>query len=104
LAGGQQQRVAITLALINRPSLLFADEPTGNLDSRTSVDVLRTFQQLNEEDGLTIILVTHDANVATFARRVIHIRDGTISNGSFAGEDGTKIVPIPESLENGACI
>ena len=81
LSGGQQQRVAIARALVNHPPLLFADEPTGNLDSRTSVDVLRIFQQLNEDDGLTIILVTHDANVARFARRVIHIRDGAISNG-----------------------
>ena len=85
LSGGQQQRVAIARALVNHPALLFADEPTGNLDSRTSVDVLRIFQQLNEEDGLTIVLVTHDANVAKFARRVIHIRDGTIWNGQGAG-------------------
>ncbi len=83
LSGGQQQRVAIARALVNHPPLLFADEPTGNLDSRTSVEVLETFQELNQVDGITIILVTHDANVARYARRVIHIRDGAISDGAF---------------------
>jgi ABC-type lipoprotein export system ATPase subunit len=104
LSGGQQQRVAIARALVNCPPLLFADEPTGNLDSRTSVDVLRTFQRLNEDDGLTIILVTHDANVAKFARRVIHIRDGAISNGSPCGEDETQMAPMSQCVEDGACI
>jgi ABC-type lipoprotein export system ATPase subunit len=73
--------VAIARALVNRAQLLLADEPTGNLDSRTSEEVLRMFRQLNEEEGITIILVTHDANVAAHAERVIRIHDGRILNG-----------------------
>jgi ABC-type lipoprotein export system ATPase subunit len=88
LSGGQQQRVAIARALINRPSLLLADEPTGNLDSRTSEDVLRVFMELNREDGITLLLVTHDAEVARHARRVIHIRDGLIVDDAVSAEPG----------------
>jgi ABC-type lipoprotein export system ATPase subunit len=88
LSGGQQQRVAIARALVNNPPLLFADEPTGNLDSHTSEEVLAMFQELNRRDGITIILVTHDANVAGYARRAIHIHDGVIVDGSFGGAVG----------------
>jgi len=83
LSGGQQQRVAIARALINNPPLLFADEPTGNLDSKTSKEILRMFQRLCDEDGITVVLVTHDAGVADYARRTIRIRDGLIENGAF---------------------
>ncbi|PIU52747.1 MAG: macrolide ABC transporter ATP-binding protein [Deltaproteobacteria bacterium CG07_land_8_20_14_0_80_60_11] len=78
LSGGQQQRVAIARALINNPSILFADEPTGNLDSKTSEEVLELFRKLNEEARVTIILVTHDANVARSAKRIIRITDGMV--------------------------
>ncbi len=80
LSGGEQQRVAIARALINRCSLLIADEPTGNLDSKTGEDILGLFRQLNREDGLTVVLVTHDPTVAAHARRVIRIRDGRVSD------------------------
>ncbi|MFA6135723.1 MAG: ABC transporter ATP-binding protein [Phycisphaerae bacterium] len=84
LSGGQQQRVAIARALINHPPVLFADEPTGNLDSRTSEEVLQMFEQLNSEDGITIIMVTHDPKVAGHAKRVIRIEDGLVQNDAPA--------------------
>ncbi|MCI0463959.1 MAG: ABC transporter ATP-binding protein [Gemmataceae bacterium] len=91
LSGGQQQRVAIARALVNRPPVLFADEPTGNLDSRTSVEILAMFQQLNFDEGITIILVTHDADVASYAKRSIHIRDGMIQEGVYGHHEGAAV-------------
>jgi ABC-type lipoprotein export system ATPase subunit len=76
LSGGQQQRVAIARSLINRPPLLLADEPTGNLDSKTSREILQMFRQINLEEGVTVILVTHDPDVAAHADRLIRIVDG----------------------------
>ena len=78
LSGGQIQRVAIARALVNNPTLILADEPTGNLDSRTGEIVLGTFQKLNKENGSTIILITHEPDVALHANRIIHVRDGVI--------------------------
>ncbi|MEM6486157.1 MAG: ABC transporter ATP-binding protein [Pseudomonadota bacterium] len=78
LSGGQQQRVAIARALVNEPSLILADEPTGNLDSETSVEVMNTLQALRVDRGITIILITHEAEIAAYGTRVISIRDGVI--------------------------
>jgi macrolide transport system ATP-binding/permease protein len=94
MSGGQQQRVAIARSLINRPSLLLADEPTGNLDSHTSVEILEMFRRLNET-GITVLLVTHDPEVAKYANRVIHIVDGLIDSDTCPSGDE------PSTLYNG---
>jgi len=78
LSGGQQQRVAIARALINRPSILLADEPTGNLDTRTSLEVMDLFQQLNQSRGITVLLITHEMDIAEHATRIMSFRDGRI--------------------------
>ena len=90
LSGGQQQRVAIARALVNDPAVLLADEPTGALDSKTSLDIMALFQQLNRE-GTTVIVVTHEPDVATFASRVIRFRDGRVlSDAAQAGRDAAQ--------------
>jgi putative ABC transport system ATP-binding protein len=78
LSGGQQQRVAIARSLVNRPALILADEPTGNLDSRTAVEVMEIFQRLNREQGITLVLVTHESDIAEYASRVVVFKDGRI--------------------------
>ena len=78
LSGGQKQRVAIARALINNPSIIMADEPTGNLDSKSSVEIMQIFKDLNEQQGKTVIIVTHDQEIAERAKRVITVRDGVI--------------------------
>jgi putative ABC transport system ATP-binding protein len=78
LSGGQQQRVAIARALINEPSILLADEPTGNLDTRTSVEVMGIFQRLNQERGITVLLITHEHDIAEYGTRLIRFRDGRV--------------------------
>jgi putative ABC transport system ATP-binding protein len=78
LSGGQQQRVAIARALINEPSILLADEPTGNLDTRTSIEVMGIFQRLNQERGITVLLITHEMDIAEYGTRLIRFRDGRV--------------------------
>ena len=78
LSGGQQQRVAIARALVNEPALILADEPTGNLDTKTSIDVMHALQELRERRGITIVLITHEADIAAYGTRIVAVRDGLV--------------------------
>lgn len=106
LSGGQQQRVAIARSLVNHPSIILADEPTGNLDSRTSVEVMGVFQQLNRDRGITIALVTHEPDIAQYARRTIVFKDGRIKNDYLikeprsAREELESLPPIEDDEED----
>jgi len=104
LSGGQQQRVAIARALVNQPSLLLADEPTGNLDSQTSIEVMGVFQKLNDQN-ITIVMVTHELDVARFTKRMVILRDGKIvtdeavQNRSFAEKELLQLRAAQEAVK-----
>jgi len=93
LSGGEQQRVAIARSLVNRPRLLLADEPTGNLDTNTSLEIMQIIEQLNREQGLTVVLVTHEREIAAYADRVLTFRDGVIIDD--VAQD--RSLPLPDS-------
>jgi putative ABC transport system ATP-binding protein len=101
LSGGQQQRVAIARALINNPSILLADEPTGNLDTKTSIEVMDVFQTLNRERGITVLLITHERDIAEYGTRIVSFRDGVVKTDEkiatrrIASEELAALPPVP---------
>jgi putative ABC transport system ATP-binding protein len=99
LSGGQQQRVAIARALANRAPMLLADEPTGNLDSASSAEIMTLFRGLNRDRGITVVLVTHDVGIAAWAKRVVTFKDGLIVDDRVSQEAGRPPSHIPESTE-----
>jgi putative ABC transport system ATP-binding protein len=102
LSGGQQQRVAVARALVNNPALILADEPTGNLDSRTSVEVMEIFQRLNRERGITLVLVTHEPDIAQYADRVVVFKDGRIEKDNLVDNQrdaAEELRSMPEIVE-----
>jgi putative ABC transport system ATP-binding protein len=90
LSGGQKQRVAIARAIVNKPKIILADEPTGALDSKTSIDIMEQFRELNEEEGVTVIVVTHESEVASYAERTIFVRDGMIQLPQVSNKGATE--------------
>ena len=103
LSGGEQQRVGIARALVKDPSLLLADEPTGNLDSRSSEEILDILQRLNQQEGLTVIIVTHERDIADAPRRIISVRDGEVIGDETLPEPRQAAVPVSgvQSPEDG---
>ena len=99
LSGGQQQRVAIARALVNQPTILLCDEPTGNLDTNTSKDVMKIFRTLNSENGITVIIVTHDQAVAHYARRIVVLHDGLVSADTTDFAKAMQALHASEALE-----
>ncbi len=93
LSGGQRQRVTIARALVNNPAIVWADEPTGNLDSQTARDIVELMRTLNRERGQTFIIVTHDAHIGTLCNRVVYMRDGAIVNEAVVVNDGVSVSP-----------
>lgn len=96
LSGGQQQRVAIARALVNEPQIILADEPTGNLDSRTSSEIMAIFQRLNGEAGITVVLVTHESDIAAYAGRVLFFRDGLLLRDEAVEQPKTALQELEE--------
>jgi putative ABC transport system ATP-binding protein len=102
LSGGQQQRVAIARALINTPSILLADEPTGNLDTRTSIEVMGIFQRLNQERGITVVLITHESDIAEYGTRTVLFRDGhVVADRAVGGQRNAQdeLAALPAAAE-----
>jgi putative ABC transport system ATP-binding protein len=104
MSGGQQQRVAIARALITNPSLILADEPTGNLDTRTSLGIIALFQQVNLDRGMTVVYVTHEPDIAQHASRILQMRDGVVvsdvknTERLWAPDELRKLGPVPTDL------